>query len=168
MSKKITLTFIIFIFVATGNLFMLNAKDNYSSGKGLNINSKISFTLPDQFDKAHTLNNRTKKIIFVFAKATGHTVKEFLKKQNKDYLSKRDTLFVADMSSIPTIFRNLFAMPDLKKSNYSILLIYDKDTSKKYKDESKADKISIVSLQNGTIKSIKYITTKEELKTALQ
>ncbi len=175
MFKKIILTLLVLIIVAVGGLFILNGKDNYDpskysakASKGLSIGSNLSFTLPDQFDKGHTLNAETKKVIFVFAKATGHTVKEFLKKQDKTYLAKRDTLFVADISGMPAVIRNTFALPDFKKSAYSVLLIYDKAIAKSYKDEAKADKISIVSLNNGTIKGIEYVTTEEELKAVLQ
>jgi len=174
MFKKIILTLLVLIIVAVGGLFILNGKDNYdpskyqaSATKGLQTGSKLSFTLPDQFDKAHTLTAQTKKVIFVFAKATGHTVREFLKKQDKSYLPKLNTLFVADISGMPAVIRNTFALPDFKKSAYSVLLIYDKKIAKIYKDESKADKISVISLKNGVIENIKYVDTEEELKVAL-
>ncbi len=175
MLKKIFFSLIVLIVIAVGTLFAINGKNNYdpskyqaSATKGLHTGSKLSFTLPDQFDKAYTLTDKTKKVIFVFAKATGHTVKEFLKKQDKSYLPSRNTLFVADVSGMPTIIRNTFALPDFKKSAYSVLLIYDKAIAKSYKDENKADKISIVSLQNGDIKDIKYVSTEKELKAALE
>jgi hypothetical protein len=174
MFKKIFLALIVLIVIAVGTLFAINGKDNYdpskynaSATKGLQTASKLSFTLPDQFDKAHSLSDETKKVIFVFAKATGHTVREFLKKQDKNYLPKLNTLFVADISGMPAVIRNTFALPDFKKSAYSVLLIYDKKIAKIYKDESKADKISIVSLQNGVIENIKYVNSEEELKAAL-
>jgi hypothetical protein len=175
MLKKIILSLLLLIIVAVGTLFILNGKDNYDpskyhakASKGLNIDSQLSFTLPDQFDKAHTLTAETKKVIFVFAKATGHTVREFLKKQDKAYLPERDTLFIADISAMPAVIRNTFALPDFKKSAYSVLLIYDKNIAKIYKDETKADKISIISLHDGVIENIKYITTEEGLKAVLK
>ena len=175
MVKKILFGVLGFLIVGGGILFFINGKDTYDATKynanvsnGLNVGSTISFTLPDQFDKAHTLTDDTKILILVFAKATGHTVKEFLKKQDSNYLPKRDALFIADISPMPTIIRNTFALPDFKKSNYSVLLIYDKAIAKQLKNEKEADKIAVVSLENGVVKATKYISSEEELKAILK
>ncbi len=172
--KKIILTIVALVIIAVGVLFVVNGKDNYDASKysvtatnGINVGSKLSLTLPDQFDKAHTLSSDTKKIIFVFAKATGHTVKAFLKKQSKDYLESRKALFVADISPMPTVIRNTFALPDLKKSDYAVLLIYDKEIATTLKNEAKADMIAVADLEDKTIKNIQYFTTEEELISAL-
>ncbi len=174
MIKKIILSLILLIVIVIGTLFAINGKDNYDSTKysatatdGLKKGSTLSFTLPDQFDKAVTLSPDTKKIIFVFAKATGHTVREFLKKQDKDYLPSRHTLFVADVSGMPTVIRNTFALPDFKKSSYSVLLIYDKTIANSYKNAEDADKITIITLDNKTVIDVQTVTSEEELKKAL-
>ncbi|MEA3433869.1 MAG: hypothetical protein U9R13_04755 [Campylobacterota bacterium] len=175
MIKKILLGLLGLIVIGGGALFFVKGKDNYDATKysanvtnGLNTGSTVSFTLPDQFDKAHTLTTDTKTLVLVFAKATGHTVKEFLKKQDSDYLAKRDTLFVADISPMPTVIRNTFALPDLKKSTYSVLLIYDKNIAKQLKNEAEAEKIAVVTLENGVVKAVKYIDSEEELKALLK
>jgi len=174
MIKKIILTLVLLLLIGGGALFAINGKDHYdpskysaTASKGLSINSKLDFTLPDQFDKAVTLTSETKKVIFVFAKATGHTVKAFLKKQDKEYLPSRHTLFVADISGMPTVIRNTFALPDFKKSAYSVALIYDKAIAKAYKNEKDADKITIVTLNNGVITDLQTLTAEDALKTAL-
>ncbi len=175
MIKKIVLGLLLVIVLAVGGLFAVNGKDNYDASKysatatnGINVGSKIEFTLPDQFDKPHPLTNKTKKLILVFAKSTGHTVKAFLNKQDKNYLEKRNALFVADISPMPTVIRNTFALPDLKKSPYSVLLIYDEKIAKSLKNEKEADKIAIVDIENRVVKSVKYITTTKELQDQLQ
>jgi len=173
--KKIILIIVSLIIIAVGGLFAINGKDNYDASKysvtatdGINVGSKLSLTLPNQFDTSFSLTNDTKKIIFVFAKATGHTVKEFLKQQEKEYLSSRKALFVADISPMPTVIRNTFALPDFKKSDYSVLLIYDKAIATILKNEVASDKIAIASLENMTIKEIQYVTTEEELRKLLK
>jgi len=175
MIKKILLGLLGLILIGGGALFFIKGKDNYDATKysanvsnGLNAGSTISFTLPDQFDKAHTLKADTKTLVLVFAKATGHTVKEFLKKQDSDYLAKRNTLFVADISPMPTVIRNTFALPDLKKSAYSVLLIYDKNIAKQLKNEKEAEKIAVVTLEKGVVNTVKYIDSEEELKALLK
>ena len=174
MIKKIIYSLLLLLLVAGGALFAINGKSHYdpskysaSATKGLTVGSKLSFTLPDQFDKPVTLTPETQKVIFVFAKATGHTVREFLKKQDKNYLPSRDTLFVADVSGMPTVIRNTFALPDFRKSPYSVALIYDKAIASTYKNEKDTDKITIVSLKNKTITKIQTVSTEEALKAAL-
>jgi len=175
MVKKIVIGIILITLIAIGGLFAINGKDNYdatkyftSASNGLNVGSKIDFTLPDQFDKSHSLSDDTQKIIFAFAKSTGHTVREFLKKQDKNYLTDKKALFVADISPMPTIIRNTFALPDLKKSDYSVLLIYDKEIAKKLKDDKNSDKIAIATLKNKEITKMDYVTTQKELEDKLK
>jgi len=87
MIKKIILGVLALIVIGVGGLFLVNGKDNYDASKfsvkttnGINVGSTIEFTLPDQFNKSHSLTNDTKRVIFVFAKSTGHTVREYLRK----------------------------------------------------------------------------------------
>ncbi len=174
MLKKIVLGILAIFIIGGGTLFAINGKDNYDATKysanatnGLNIGSHVSFVLPDQFDKSHKVDNNAKILIFSFAKATGHTIKGFLTKQPKDYLPTRDAFFIADISPMPTIIRNTFALPDLKKSPFSVLLIYDENIAKKIKNDKEADKITIATLKDGVITSIKYISTEKELETIL-
>ena len=174
MFKKIILGVVGLLVVAGGAIFAINGSDNYDASKynasfsdGMNIGSEINFSLPDQFDKKHLLSGETKTLILSFAKSTGHTVKNFLSAQSDDYLTSRDAFFIADISPMPTVIRNTFALPDLKKSPFSVLLIYDKSIAAQIKDDTKADKIAILTLENKKIVATKYVTTEEELKTAL-
>ena len=170
MFKKIVLVVLALLVIGGGTLFAINGKDNYDATKynatvtnGLNIGSKISFKLPDQFDKPHSLKDSTKTLILTFQKATGHTVKAFLGEKDINYLPSREAFFIADISPMPTIIRNTFALPDLKKSPFAVLLIYDEKIATQIKNEKEADKIAVVTLDNGTITDIKYITTVKEL-----
>lgn len=174
MIKKIIIAVVLILVVAGGALFAINGKDTYEAQKysanvtdGLNVGSEISLTIPDQFDKSHSLNRDTKTLILAFAKDTGHTVKAFLSQKDKEYLPAKNALFVADISPMPTVIRNTFALPDLKESPFSVLLIYDKNIASKLKNEEQADKIAIVSLDNGVIQNVEYITTEDELTEAL-
>ncbi len=174
MLKKVLISVIVLILVAVGALFAINGKSNYDSSKysakasnGLKVGSKLEFKLPDQFDKPIELSNSTKQVIFVFAKKTGHTVRELLKKEPKDYLPSRNTIFVADVSGMPTVIRNTFALPDFRKSPYSVALIYDENIAKVYKNGIDADKIIIVSLNNKVVTNVKMINGAKELKKVL-
>jgi hypothetical protein len=174
MIKKILALIVLLIIVAGGVFYITNFKDNYdaskysasSSSKG--IGSHIDFVLPDQFDKTHRLSDSTKTLIFTFAKATSHVVRDYLRGQSDDYLSLRDAFYVADISPMPIVIRNAFAMPDLKESAYPVLLIYDPAISAKFRDDAHKDEIMIMTLEDKTIKDIKFIKTADKLKEALK
>lgn len=174
MIKKILLGLLALLVVGGGIFFFMNGTDKYDPSKFsaktsdvLNVGSSVSFTLPDQFDKVHTLDAGVKKLILVFKKDAGHTVNEFLKKQEAGYLEAKNALFVADISPMPVIIRNAFALPDLRSGNYTMLLLYDENMVKHFKDESKVDKIVVVTLDNKVVKSVEYVSTEAELEKLL-
>jgi len=173
--KKILLTLIILAVLAAGTLFFLNGKDTYDASKysatlsnGLKTGSTIAYTLPDQFDKTQTLDDSIHKLILVFAKDTGHTVKEYLKAQPADYLTKHHTAFIADVSPMPVVIRNTFALPDLRKQHYSVALIFDKKISEDFKKDAKTDEIAVATVKGGKIEKVQYLKSAEELNEALK
>lgn len=120
-----------------------------------------NFKLKNQFDKTYTITNKTKKIIFVFNKANAHIVKDYLSKKQNDFLDKKDILFVADVSAMPS-FIAWFVLPGLKDNKYSIIVLKDDEISKDYKTKQNEDKIVVVSLNNKKITNISYFTNEKE------
>ena len=130
-------------------------------------NTLKPFTLNDQFEKPHTLTSDTKKIIFVFAKKSGHTVREYFNTKPADYLKKHHYVFVADVSGMPSIIYTMFAKSDLQEHKYPIWLIFDAKDSAKFVDEKNRDKIMVVSLDNLKIKKVEFFNDTEGLKKVL-
>jgi len=126
-----------------------------------------NFKINNQFDKQFSVSDKTKKIIFVFSKANGHIVKDYLSSKPANFLEKKDVLFVADVSAMPS-FVAWFVLPGLKDNKFSIIVLKDDDISKKYKNERNQDKITVVYLDNKKITDIKYFSSKEELENNLK
>jgi hypothetical protein len=174
--KKIILGILALLVIAGGTFYILNAKNNYDSTKysasvepaPLQIGSEIDFTLPDQFDKAHPFEAGTKTLIMTFAKGSSHIVRNFLKEQPEDFLLMHEANYIADIHPMPVVIRNAFAMPDLKKSNYPVLLIYEEKISKMFKNPAHEDEIMIVTLENKKVKAIDFVQDAEGLKAKLQ
>ena len=173
--KKILLGLLIVFIVFGGVFFFLKGKDTYtkeqssvSVSDGLNIGSTIVYTLPDQFGTTHTLDDSIHTLIVVFAKDTGHTVKTYLGTQSADYLAMHHVSFVADISPMPVVIRNTFALPDLKTQPYSVNLILDGAIADSFKKGAKVDKINIVTLNNKQVQKIEYIETAQQLKTIIE
>ena len=160
--KKIFFAVLI-LFLIGGIVVFLNSKDNYDPSKYYfaKDNQTIDFKLPDQFDRSHSLSPNTKLVLIAFVKKDGHTVREYLKRHNPNLLEKNHAFFIADISKVPVVIRNMFILKDLKKSKFPVLLIYDKNISKSLSENK--DGIMVLYLDNKTIKSVKYIHTQKEL-----
>ena len=123
-------------------------------------NNLPTLTIKDQFEKEHTVDANIKTIIFSATKSEGVTIKEFLLAKDKDYLTTNKTVYVADITGMPSLITKFIAMPKMKDYPFSVLLI---DEANKTLFPVKEDMISIISLENGKITDIKYVKTTEEL-----
>ncbi len=171
--KKIILGILLLLLIAVGALFVINGSSNYDptkyslsvkpDNKPFGVGSTIDFTLPDQFDKSKTLSADTQKLIFVFTKPTGHIFKSLMAYQKPGFLTNHKIVAVADVSGMPTVILNTFAMPDFRKSKYSILLIYDKQMAAKLKEGQDVDKVIVMTLKNKKVAKIEHASNETEL-----
>jgi len=176
--KKAILTIIAILVVGVGALFAINGKSGYDASKynltitpqnkPFGVGSTVNLKLPDQFGKAHHLTSDIKKALFVFTKPTGHTFKVFMANKDISFLNKRNLVAIADVSGMPTVILNTFAMPDFQKSKYPLLLIYDKNMAKKLKEGKDVDKVIVISLKNNKVTKIEYAKDENELKALLK
>lgn len=173
--KKILLGALALLVVAAGVLFFLKGKDTYeghtssaSLSDGLNVGSTMNYTLFDQFGKSHALDDSIHTLILVFAKDTGHAVKAFLGAQSADYLMTHHAAFVADISPMPVVIRNTFALPDLKTQPYSVNLILDETIASSLKKGAKVDGITVVTLKNKQVEKVAYVENAEALKAMIE
>jgi len=133
----------------------------FAKASTLKIDDKISsFSLPNQFDKIHTINGEISKIIVSFQRDDINLINDFLSSKNSDFLDKNNTVFIDNISKVSSLIVKMFIIPKLREYHYDILLIYN-ETSKKFLEQE--NKISVYLIENGTVKDIKYISTKEEL-----
>lgn len=172
--KKILYIFIvatIFMFSGCGDKKVDNPNiQNISSlTNEITIGKKLkNITLNDQFDKPVSLTDKTKKVVFVFKKASGHTARGLLDSKPDDYLLNKDVAFIADISGMPSIIASMFAIPDFQKHKYPVMLIKDEDVAKKFKNEKYEDYITIVDLNNFKITGITLVSTAEQLEKILE
>lgn len=125
------------------------------------------FTFDDQFEKPHTLTKDTKKIIFVFAKKSGHAVRKYFNTKPVDYLKKHHYVFIADVSGMPSIIYKMFAKSDLQEHKYPIWLIFDGKKSTKFIYPDKSDKIMVADLKEFKIIKVNFAEDVKQLKKIL-
>ena len=89
----------------------------YSNANTLKINDKISnFSLANQFDKIHTVNSEISMIIVTFQRNTSNLVNDFLSSKDSDFLHKKNTIFINNISSIPSIVTKMFIIPKMRRT----------------------------------------------------
>ena len=121
----------------------------------LKVNDKFPFpSFSDQFEKKLAITPQTKEIIISFSKKNGKAVKAFLV-THKGYLKERQAVYLADVTSAPSLAMSLFMKPALKKYDFSVGLIEDDDIAEKLpKVEGKT---TVIELEKLYIKSIKFV-----------
>lgn len=127
----------------------------------LNIGDALpTITLEDQFEKTHTVSTQSKRIIVAYDKSMSDILKEFLLNKEGDFLKKNQTVYIGDISGMPYLISRFFAIPKMQKYPFSILFLDEKN--QKYFSK-KEEMITVYTLENGKIKNLSFISTKEEL-----
>ena len=144
-------------------LFLLTGSIWASS---FDVNAHInSFSLPDQFDKIHTVNGEIKTIVVSFEKATGKEVNTFLSLKKPDFLQQHQAVFIANISGMPSIITKMFALPKMRDYKHNILLIYDENDTRFLQKEGMSP---IYTLENGVVKNVHYVSNAQELEEAFK
>lgn len=134
---------------------------HFANASTLKVGDKIStFSLPNQFDKIHTISSEISIIIVTSDKETSNLVNDFLSKKKSDFLDKKNAVFIDDISAVPSVIVKMFKIPKLRDYDYDVLLLYN-ENSKSFLEED--DKITVYFVKDSVVINVKYITTKDEL-----
>ena len=88
-------------------------------------------TLQDQHDVTSSVDESTRLILFTTGMKGGKVVREAIDDKEPDYLSKQNTLFLSNISGMPSLIAKMLALPKMKKHKYSIVLDREGDVTKK-------------------------------------
>jgi len=183
--KKVLLAAISLLLGAGGVFYYLKSRDRYDPSKytatitpaleqgeakarGLRKGTRVELTLPDQFDTPKTIGPEVETLILAFSKGSGSVVRGYLDKQEPGYLTSHNAVFVADVSPFPVVLRNTIALPKLRKSSYSTLLLYEKEMSTALKKKEQGEQITIAKLTNNVVQRVMYIKSEAELESTFQ
>ena len=122
-------------------------------------------TLPDQHDKEQSIDARTRFVIFARDKESSQLINGLLETAGADFLPTRDAVYLADISGMPGIIRDLFAMPKMRKYPYRIML--DRDAKASADFPGKAGSATLVHLRNLQVEKIEFPASPEDLRRAL-
>jgi len=113
-----------------------------------------TITLEDQFEKSQKITSKDKMIIMAFEKDISIAIADYLKTKPDSFLATHNTKYISDISSMPSFITSMFALPKMKKYNFSVMLI-DNDFGEKF--NRKEGKITLFKIKNKKIKEIQFI-----------
>jgi len=151
------------ILVALTLLFTLVNADILKVGSPINALNNFKYETPK--GRPMKVPKSTRLLLVAFEKDTGKLVNEYLNTQEPMYMPRKRAVFIADIHEMPSIITNMFALPKLRKYKHLIYLHYDED----FQDfiPNKEEKITVIRLKGQKVESISFISTKEELKAAI-
>ena len=165
MKKVIIGLMVAFLFIGCGSK---GSEDKPVEPKLVVGKSLDALVLNDQFEKTHSIDADTKKVIFAFSKDVAHTCNDFFVTQEPTYLSDNKTAFIADVSAAPSLVRSMFILPGLKDFKHTVLILDDKKIAAPFRSGVDVEKIVIVYLDGKSITSIKTINSADELKNIIE
>ena len=125
-----------------------------------------SFTLKDQHGKECEVNEQVRLVLFCREKKGNDIVGDALKETSAGYLSQHQTLFVADTSGMPRLIAKFVALPALRKKPYRALL--DPGPSVTQEFPSEKNKVTLLFLENLTIKAIEFVDNPGDITKAME
>ena len=122
-------------------------------------------TLADQHDVPVTVGPTTRVILFTRDMDAGAIVKETLA-DNGALLGRAQALYVSDISGMPSLVANMFAVPAMRNRPYRMML--DRDGRATADFPSEAGKVTLLRLTDLRIDSIAYLDSAAALRAALE
>jgi len=140
------------------------------SASAIKVNSSLkqfnSFAFETPQGRQMRIPKKTSLVIVAFEKDTGALVNEYLNTKNPYYLQKNRSIFIADIHKMPSMITSMFALPKLQKYKHLIYLHYNDRFENVV--PNKEGKITLLRIEEGKIKNISYISTKQELKASIE
>lgn len=123
------------------------------------------WTLLDQFDQPYTLDDQVRILLVARDMDAAKLVNAVLGAQPKGYLEVRHGVFLADVSRMPKVIANLFALPAMRDYPYRVLLDRDARITPRY--PAVASAVLWLEVREGRVSAQKSFTDAAELGEAL-
>jgi NADPH-dependent ferric siderophore reductase len=138
----------------------VSADEPYEEGEQM-----AEIALEDQHGVTGAIDADTRQVLFTRDMDAGDVVKAALAQNGAALLAASGTVYVADISGMPSLVRHLFALPKMRKRGYSMLLDVDGEATRRI--PGKSGSATLISLNGLKITSFRYLAETDELKAAL-
>jgi hypothetical protein len=123
-------------------------------------------TLTDQHEKPWTIPADTKLLLFSGSRDANTIAQGLLGQKPAEYLKSKNTVYLSDMSKMPSFITRNFALPSMRDLPYSLGVVLNADETKDFPREDGA--LTAIFLNKGKITRIEFIKTTESLNQALE
>ncbi len=114
----------------------------------------------DQYEQKNRITDKTKWIIFSREKNSYELITDFLKSKNMTKAENYHGYYVADISKMPRLIAKYFALPEMKKLNFSILIDSNSET---IDWPHKAKHFTVIRLKSMKMIEINHLSSKADL-----
>jgi hypothetical protein len=125
-----------------------------------------ALTLRDQHDKPWQITPGTRLVIFAAGRKASTLVQSVLQALPKDQLTRKNALYLADMSKMPGFVTRTFALPALREMPYLIGVSLDEAVLAAWPRQT--DAVTLIELEQSVVKRISYAATEPNLRAALE
>lgn len=124
-----------------------------------------SLALKDQHDQAWSIPADTRLVLLANGRKASTLVQAALEKEAKDFLPQHHTVYVADMSKMPSFATRMFALPALREMPFRVGVSLDEATLAHWPRQ--ADAVTLIELANGVVQRTGFAKTEAELRAAI-
>lgn len=132
----------------------------------LSVGEKFpDYNFQDPHEKPITIAPDTRLLLLSFEMELSKGIHTWLSEKDKNYLSKHNTQYIADITPMPAIISYLFGKPKMRKYEFPIMLADDSEFGPKFPKEE--EKITVMQInQDKQIESISFYKDMNEIAAA--
>jgi hypothetical protein len=124
-----------------------------------------ALALKDQHDQIWQVSVDTRLVLFAAGRKASSLVQAVLEKEPKDFLARRRTVYLADLSKMPGFATRMFALPALREMPFRVGVSLNESTLAGWPREPEG--VALVELANGVVQRIGNARTETELRAAI-
>jgi len=125
-----------------------------------------SLNLKDQHDKPWQIAPSTRLVMFAAGRKASNLSQAVLQALPEDQLTRKNAVYLADMSKMPAFITRTFALPTLREFPYVMGVSLDEATLAAWPRQP--DAVTLIELDQSLVKSIRFVATEAELRAALE
>lgn len=122
--------------------------------------------LKDQHDKPWQITPGTRLVIFAAGRKASSLVQSVLQALPKDQMTRKNAMYLADMSKMPGFVTRTFALPALREMPYLIGVSQSDAALAAWPRQT--DAVTLIELEQNIVKDISYAATEPDLRAALE
>jgi hypothetical protein len=123
------------------------------------------FSIEDQYGETHAIDGSVRAILLGRDMDAGDVLEDALAESGRELLLRTSTVYVADVSRMPSFIRRWIAEPKMRRRGYPMLLDRDGALTKDLPNEK--GKATLIQLDQLEIVKVRYFESSADLRAAL-